>query len=286
MDFTQLFSPAPAQPAPATTQPAPAPAQPAPAQQQAPAPSTQLPSGGANPMQNAPNAVPQSQQQQVDPNAPPAQPAPVAEPAPANPLDFFKGLNDNSPQEPDKDNQAPAFSLDPKTVQTAASSIDFLSGVDQEVMAKLQSGDMTALPDLLQAVGRSAYGQALQHGAALTEQHVVNYGSYQQKQMPTVVREHLTTNALDSTSVAGGVQLDMSNPIVAEQVANTAKMLATKNPTATPAQIAEEAKMYHIKMASSMLGMNPEALATLPDQFKAQQQEQAAQVTDWDEWVK
>lgn len=270
--------------APATSLPA-APTQQPPAQP-APGPSAANPQHAANgqPL-NHPGSMDGQQQQQMQGNTPQqqhqqqeAQPDPNGQQGTeANPLDFFATMYDNADNGASSE-EAPVFALDPEKLTAAASKLDFTKDLDPELLQGLASGDLTKLPELLNAVGRASYSQALQHGAALTDKFVGQHSDYQNKQLAPMVRDQLTQNELNSD--AGG--LDLSNPVVARAVADTAKQLSQRHPTLPPSVIAQKAKEYHIQLASTMLGMNAEGMQQLPDMYKQQQQQAQSQDTDWD----
>lgn len=269
-------------------------AQPAPTQQQqqqqpAPGPSQANPQQAANgqPL-NHPGSMdgqqqphmegitPQAQHQQSGAN--PTQSDPTGQQADdLNGLDFFATLYDNTDNGANSE-EAPVFALDPEKLTAAASKLDFTKDLDPELLQGLASGDLSKLPELLNAVGRASYSQALQHGAALTDKFVGQHSDYQNKQLAPMVRDQLTQNELNSD--AGG--LDLSNPVVARAVADTAKQLSKRHPTLPPSVIAQRAKEYHIQLASSMLGVSAEGMQQLPDLYKQQQQEVQSQDTDWD----
>lgn len=214
-----------------------------------------------------------------DPNAPTPGAQPTEQPpslGSINGLDFFMQQGDNSGN--GEAETVPTFALNPETLQQAAQAQDFTRDLDPEILAKLSSGDLSALPELLNAVGRAAYSQSLQHGAALTDKFVNQHSEYQSKQLAPMVREQLTHNELNS---AQDTTLDLSNPVVSAAVADKAKELARQHPHLPPAQVAQKAKEFYINIAATMMGANANELQKLPGVYKEQQQQTASEVTDW-----
>ena len=271
--FDSLF-PSKAEPAPA---PAPAPqAQPAPNQPGSMDGQQQQQMHGAPPIGTAGGPI--------DPatGLPTAQPVPAAAPpAEIDPMAYYKGMHD-APKPEDAPAEAPVFSLDPEVVTKAAATIDFTKGLDPELTAAVQGGDMSRLPEMMQAIAQNSYAQAMQHTAAVTEQHLGKLSAHQQSQVAPMVRSQLTESALMTDDSYG---LDMSNPMVKDSVAQTAKLLSSKHPNAAPEEIAKHAKEYHVRLAATMMGADGDALLSLPGQAKVKQAQQTAQEVDWDSYL-
>lgn len=217
----------------------------------------------------------------------PAVAAPVVAPAPVvNPLDIYLQKPDTVPTHDAAGNPispqvkalptAPLLALDSTKVATAAAQIDFMQGVDQELLTKATEGDAASMMQIMQTIAGNSYAQAIQHGAALTENHVTQYGDYQATQLAPMVNTALTNQALATgTSVQG----DFSHPVVQAQLKAYAAEIQLSNPTLHPAQAAEMAQQQLITMTSSVLGLDAQALTNLPQALKdASAQTVAAEV--------
>ncbi len=112
-----------------------------------------------------------------------------------NPLDFYGQINQNSsnPAKP-----APAFNIPSETIKTAASKLSFVDSIPQDAMAKLQAGDLSVLPDVLNAVGRTAYQTALEHGTAVTGQFLDTRFQHESEAIDSRISSKLVSSNLKS----------------------------------------------------------------------------------------
>lgn len=155
----------------------------------------------------------------------PAQPtpAPVQE---LNPLDLYGQLSQNSinPGKP-----APAFTIPTETIQAAASKLNFLGGIPQDAMAKLQAGDLSALPDVLNAVGRQAYQTAVEHQTAVTGQFLDTRFQHEQEAMDNRMSGKLVASNLKS--------IEHLHPVAQGMFKQTVEGLRQQYPGASQAEL-------------------------------------------------
>lgn len=169
---------------------------------------------------------------------------------PPDPLSPFAKMWD-TPGEGDK---APSFTLDPKTLDSVSGSQDFMKGIDPALMQKLQSGDMTVLPDIIQASTRNAYRSALEHGSMLTDKFVGARETHNEKSFANRVKGELTQVALSDTR-------NYAHPVVRTQLTEIAKKLQAQHPDSSPQEIAKMSKDYLNELVTAI---NPEKAPDKP----------------------
>lgn len=177
---------------------------------------------------------------------------------PANPLDVYSKLFDNDNSNPDT---PPTFSIDPKQMDQITSSMDFMRGVDQELMQKATQGDSAALLQLMNQVGRNAYRASIEHGGVLTDKFVGAYSQHAMKGVGGTVRQELTQSALSKVPNA-------KHPVVKKQLSQLASMFAKQHPDATAEEIAQMSQDYILTLGKAL---NPQA----QDQGQGNQQQSA-----------
>ena len=218
-----------------------------------------------NSNQPKPNQQPNPQGQQGQPNG---QPAPNGQPNPndldpvtglpktqgqpngtdqnpANPLDFFKGMYDNKPNAA---SEPPKFAIPTENLQKAAGSIDFMQGIDPELMNKAKTGDVTSIMTMMGEVARNAYSNSMNHMSTLSDNFINQRLGFENTALPNKVKEQLTNHELGSNNAA------FSHPVVKAQLTEVAKRLAGQYPDASPSEIAAQAKSYIIEMAKQLNG--------------------------------
>ena len=189
-------------------------------------------------------------------NSNPPAPAPKA----PDPIDIFGKMFDNTPST----DAPPAFTLDPAQLSTVANGQDFLRGVDPELLNKANSGDSTAVMQVMQQVSRNTYQAALLHNSKLTESFVGAREGFTAKGLGTKIRGELTVNALTGTP-------NFQNPGVRKLLVNIAQTLEKDHPDASPEQIATMARQAVTEAAQAV---NPNGGQPSEPQGK--------QPTDWD----
>lgn len=207
----------------------------------------------------------------------PANPAAPANPGSGNPNDKNEGTNtvvdplaayakmfdNNTNKQPDA---APTLTLDPEVLNKVSGSMDFMKGVDPALMQRATGGDMTAMFELMNHVGRSAYRTSLEHGGAVTDKFVGAREAHFAKNIPGQVRNELTLNSLAGP---GGA----SSPVAKKQLVEIAQRMAAANPDASPADVAASAKQYIADLYNATHPADPASQPT------------TAGAVDWDKWL-
>lgn len=167
----------------------------------------------------------------------------------------------------------PSLNLDSKILDQVAGNMDFMQGVDPELMQKAQTGDMQAIMQMMNAVARNAYRTSLQHSSALTDKFVGVREESFSKRVPNVVREELTLNTLNGGDTSG------MSPTARKQLAVIAKQFQAQNPDASPSEVAAAAKKY---VSDLYMQLNPQAAG---GQAAGGSQQQSNEPFDWDKWA-
>ena len=180
-----------------------------------------------------------------------------------NPLDAYAKMFDNSLKAPEA---PPSFNLDPATLDSVTGSMDFLKGINPEIVARAKGGDTEAIFEMMNASNRNAYRAAMEHGSKLTDKFVGMRDDFNGKGLSGRVREELTINAISGDGKA-------THPVVRQQLKEIATKLQRDNPDASPQQIADAAKKYVSDLNSAI---NPSA--------SQESSKPASKEVDWDKW--
>lgn len=194
----------------------------------------QKPAESTQPQQNTP---PQAKQNLSDnpPSTDASGKMPGTEPANQNPLDEYRKIFDNANN--GSEIVAPDFSLDPKVLRDVSSKMDFTRGINQEVVQKATSGDVSALMDIIKQVGQNAYRASIEHNTALTDSFIKQRGEFEKKNLEQGVRQHLTQSELSNTP-------NYQHPVIKAELNRVASQFAAANPDASPQEVAQAAKKY------------------------------------------
>lgn len=208
--------------------------------------------------------------QQVTLAQPPAQPAPAApmaqqnpgaDPAaapaePASPLDGFSALWQTDPKAaPTADPLAASlFASNAQGIQDAASKMDFLAKVPQDVMAKAMGGDAASIMQVMQFGIQQGLSTAAQLSTATVEHGMRRNNERLLGVLPDRVKQ---------------IQLDQSapeNPVLSHAAAQpfltmVRSQVKMKNPSMSVAEINKEAERMLTGFASAVVGMPQEAQA-------------------------
>lgn len=131
-------------------------------------------------------------------------------------LDLLEQLFQNDNQQ--ADGQAPAFSIPPEKLTEAASKMDFGQSIPQEALQSLQSGDMSALPDILNSFGRQVYQVAMQHNMAVTGQYLNSRFDHENDKLRGSLRQEVIGSQLNVSDLPGPAQAMFRN--IAQQAAS------------------------------------------------------------------
>lgn len=186
---------------------------------------------------------------------------------PKNPLDSFTGMYDTKSRGTDE--VPPVFALDPASLRTAASQLNFSAHVTPELAQKLQSGDATAVADAFNELGRQVYQTTMSHQSTLTDRFVNARMTHDRKGLGQSVHSVLTANSL--------AKLADQNPVLKEHVTEIGDKIASKYPDATPDWIAEQTKNYFVTMAKQL---DPSLDATEVAKKKDKEED-----INWEEWM-
>lgn len=132
---------------------------------------------------------------------------------------------------------APILSMDSGKMATAISGMNMMDGVPQELMQKLQGGDMTALPQVINHVMQSNMMRTMQMMQASVEHAGKEIKGRFDKTLPDQFREFQFNN-LPTDHQA------FNDPGVQQLLNNTRQQMKAKNPDWSATQIHNEAQKY------------------------------------------
>lgn len=165
-----------------------------------------------------------------------------------NPLDSYKKMFDNANK--DSELQAPSFKIDSKVLNDVSSKMDFTRGINQEVLSKATSGDVSALMDIIKTVGQNAYKASLEHNTALTDTYLNQRGEFDKKSLEKGVKSQLTSEALSNAP-------NYNHPVVKAELNRIASQFAAANPDSSPQEIAKAAQKYISDLQSALNPSDP-----------------------------
>lgn len=162
-----------------------------------------------------------------------------------NPLDTYAKMFENASK--NSDIQAPSFSIDQKILSEVSGKMDFMQHVSPELMQKATGGDVAALMQIMNEVGRGSYKAALDHTTKLTDTYLGQRTEFDTQRLSKGVKQQLTSNALSDNA-------NYNHPVIKAELNRIASDFA-RSPEfadASPKQIAEAAKKYLDDLHSAM----------------------------------
>lgn len=149
---------------------------------------------------------------------------------PKSGLDMFAELmqNDNSKG---SSNQPSSLNIPQDTISKVADSLNFSDSIPPEAMQKLQSGDLSALPEILNSVAKQVYSQAMQHSTGVTDKYLA--GRFEQERSFGEQQARVS-------SVTSNMNISDLPPVAQDMFKNTAKAVAQKYPDLNSKQVEEQ----------------------------------------------
>lgn len=211
----------------------------------------------------------QQQQQQQQQTQQVQQPTTVQQPTEISVLDSLLAFNQNRQTETTKA-QAPQLGIPQEQLAGIAGQIDFTKSIPPEALSRLQSGDMGALAEILNSVGRSVYQQGLQHSMGLTNQYIDSRMSYENESLDSRIGTSMSRRNLDSS-------LREVHPYARKMLQNLAADLRAQYPDASEEDI-QHTVQETMGELSVTFGNTPDAIA----KRNQEQQRQKAAEPNWD----
>jgi hypothetical protein len=136
--------------------------------------------------------------------------------------------------------------VDQKALRESLNGRNLVGEINADVMTKALQGDQASMAELLNSVAQGAVTQALAAVPNLVEGGVKAYHDRNSALVPDQVRQMSVTQHL------AGLNKEYQNPAVRPVVEAAAKQFLQKNPSATPAQVAESVHNYMLGVAAVM----------------------------------
>jgi hypothetical protein len=195
-------------------------------------------------------------------------------------MSMYDGLFSPADPETLRKNEPPKFLLAADKVKEAAGKMDFTSGLPDDIVQKLQSGEAIDGKTLLAAInfaGRQAYSRALEHSTGLTSHFIEARVKHEQQGLPAALRTHLAK----SKAISGPNASD--NPVVREHMSMISEKIAGKFPDATEDEVATLTQEYFTEMAKAI---NPKAFQQQTGQSETRQRgKDEVVVEDWSAYL-
>ncbi len=163
-----------------------------------------------------------------------------------HPMDRFGNIFDNSA----KQDAAPSFRLDRKVVKEVAAKQNFYDGIDPQLMAQADGGDVKAMREVQRLAMENVYSLALEHAGTLTDNFVGQREQFGEKSFGKKVKSHMTAASMAAHPA-------MKNPVVRQQMNETAERLAKQHQDASPEEI-KEMTMDYFKQLGELFGEKKE----------------------------
>lgn len=179
---------------------------------------------------------------------------------PVLPLDQFKGIWDT----PVVDKDAPVdkygqplLNIDPKTIADQVSKMDFISGINPELLTKATSGDIGAFSQVLNASIQKALTAQVQLSGQMVEGAVSENNKRFETRLPKQIREAQVNDVRSSNPVlnhaAAAPMLDMAK-----------RSLMARDPSLSPAEVHRQAEEMLSTFAESFVDNKTKTNAPAP----------------------
>lgn len=140
--------------------------------------------------------------------------------------------------------------VDPAKIREAAGKMNFVGGIDQELMQKAMSGqDPQAFLQVLQTVAANGFSQALQASTGVVETAFTRHNQRLTESLPQHIRQTQINQSQPKHAA-------LSHPAAAPVLTALKNSLAMANPQLSPEQVAEKAEAFVIAMAGDVNAYN------------------------------
>lgn len=190
------------------------------------------------------------QQPQANPEAIAAQPQQEAKPA--LPLDNFKDVWETPANSNEADPFAsPLLTVDPAKVSEAVGKMDFLSGMQPELLTKATSGDVQAFGQVINTVVQKAMAAQVQLAGQMTEGAISKNNERFNTSLPKRIREAQVNDVRSSNSV-------LQHKAAAPMLDTLKRQFMSKHPDKSPQQIHDMAEEMLTTFANQLVSSNTE----------------------------
>lgn len=164
----------------------------------------------------------------------------------------------------------PLFATDPVKIKEAASQMDFVAQLPQELVQKAMSGqDPQAFMQVINGVAQAALATALQVSTGTMEQAGTKLGQRFKSALPDSIRDVQVNSQVSSNPI-------LNNPAVQPMLKMARNQIKMMNPGMSPQDIQQQAEQLFLSMAKEMIGADPASQPPVDPSKKT---------TDWDTWL-
>jgi len=164
-----------------------------------------------------------------------------------NPLDAFKDMYKVDEADKGQAATAPKLDLSNEVLDKVVPNIDFMAGLSAEVKQGLASGDPQAIVSAMQATAANGYKAAMQHNAALMNDHLDQRFEGFKPAVADSVAQQMTSHEVAKLPNA-------ENPVIRAELDRVSTQLRNKFPSADSAWIAKQANTYLVELGTQLSG--------------------------------
>jgi len=192
-----------------------------------------------------------------------------------SPLEAYKDLFQTDPNAKAPVSATPNLNVDPAKLLEASKQLDFVKGIDPEILRKATSGDIEALSAAINAAGQQGFAHNTNVMTSVVQRALeVQAAKFKEEIIPELLRNHEARSGLRNENPV------YSDPAVAPVLGMIESSLTAKFPTATPQQLKQHAQTYVDGLLQTLAGSSGYDLTKKPVQTPGSTQESAKE-TDW-----
>lgn len=205
----------------------------------------------------------------------------------ANPLESFKDLWNNPATKDQQNGQFQTLNADPAKIHEFVSSkVDFSKQINPQLAQKALAGDVNALGELLNSVGRSVLATSIQASSHLVDKQSSSAVDFMKNSLPNQFKQFSARENLQAENP------QFANPAVKPMLDAVQQQLAARFPEASAAELQQYAKKYLsgvVEILGGKMGQSSGEQETLDENqaFTKSLQQKNKEINDfdWDNWA-
>lgn len=214
------------------------------------------PQAQPGPGSNAPAAQPGGGSNPNNPNVPAGTPGGDG----GTPVDDWAKMWDTAGKAQGTEQQPQSlFDLKPEQLKEASARMNFVGGVNQELVTKALSGDVSAFMQVLNGVAQNVFAQTSFSGMKLMDTGIQRYSkNFVDAELPKHFQNYTANNGVRSANPV------FSDPRYAPMLDTFKGALVAANPTASEQQIQQQAERFLQQLIDDAAKGKPPQAATQP----------------------
>lgn len=197
-----------------------------------------------------------------------------------SPLEGFNELWQTSDKDPKRPSLAPDIKLDPKAIAESVGRIDFTKNIKPETYKAALEGNAEAFAQAINQAVQAGVGTVTATFTSGMQQMLAKQEkNFHDIVMPDLLRRHTASSAISD----GNPIFD--HPAVKPMLDMAKQQLIQKYPTATPAEIADQAKVLVNGMAGEIIKANGGTITDSAGTQTGGAAKKAPDTFDWSDWA-